>query len=122
MNQKKIMRQTINEAQLYGEKLAAVCPTISQYFQHGKKQEGISLLGQFIEGVEWFSYAVHLTEPLQAERDVCIDFNQLPGSLDPLVEALENQDYGLVADILLHEVQPILRSWSTELSKSVTVE
>ena len=118
MQQKEVMQQTIFEARKYGRKLAAACSMISNCFEQGEKQEGICLLAEFFEGLEWFSSAVSLTQPLQLDQDISINLGQLPASLNPLVEALQNQDYVLVSDVLLHEVQPVLHSWSDELAKS----
>jgi len=118
MQQKELMQKTILDALQYGRKLAAACSMISDCFEQGDKQEGISLLGQWFEGLEWFSSAVYLTQPLQLDQDISINLGQLPASLNPLLEALQNQDYVLVSDVLLHEVRPVLYSWSDELAKS----
>ena len=117
MDQKQLMLNTLKETYPYGQRLAAACLEIGDCFQQGQKQQGITLLKEFIEGVEWFSYAMHLTEPVRTEKNVTVDLEELPGSLNSLVAALQNQDYGLVADILNLELRPVLDSWSKELAK-----
>ena len=117
IEQREIMEQTIAEAHHYGRKLVNACSMISDCFQQGQQQEGIVVLGQLIEGMEWFSKAVYLTRPLHAESQIAINFGQFPEILHPLVEAMKNKDYTLLADLLCHEVQPVLHSWAEELGK-----
>jgi hypothetical protein len=119
MVEKELYEEALEQTFQYGGQLADTCPAISDHFQQGRTDEGISLLKQFIEGMQWISYALHLTQHLQQERGASIDLNHLPTVLDPLVNALENKDYGLVGDILNHEVRPLLETWSEELAKAV---
>lgn len=121
MDDRQLMQETLQEIQGYGGKLVSACSTINSHFQQGRKQEGIELLHQFIEGVGWVSGALYLTKPLQSERSISIDLSQLPKVLDPLVTALQNKDYGLIGDILLYEFQPMLGRWSQELEQKLTI-
>jgi hypothetical protein len=115
----QLMNQALNEAQIYGEELMDTCSTISGHFQFGRNNEGIEMLRSFLDGIGCISQAIHLTQPVHQEKGLKIDLSELPDVLEPLVEALENQDYGLVGDILTYEVAPILEKWSSELEKSI---
>ncbi|HLV01693.1 MAG TPA: hypothetical protein VKZ59_10525 [Acidobacteriota bacterium] len=118
--QRQLMIQALEETMIYGRELSGACEEISNFFRRGEAERGIKLLQQFLEGVGWISQALHMTQEVQKECSVQIDLNELPSSLEPLVNALENKDYGLVGDILVYEVEPLLDRWSGELEKGLS--
>jgi hypothetical protein len=75
------------------------------------------MLTELLEGIGWISQALHLTYPVQIEKKLAINLSELPKTLNPLVTALGNKDYGLIGDILIFEVQPLLTKWSEELRR-----
>jgi len=118
-NDKQLMIRALSEARVFGEELKAACATISGHFQVGRNDQGAELLKGFLEGIGCISQAIHLTQPIQEEKGLKIELSELPDVLGPLVDALENQDFGLVGDILTYEVAPVLDRWSVELEKAV---
>ena len=104
---------------IYGEELKDACSAISGHFQSGRRDEGVALLKGLLEGIGCISQAIHLTQPIHKETGLNIELSELPDVLGPLVEALENEDYGLVGDILSYEVSPVLDKWSLELEKAI---
>lgn len=117
--QRQLMLQALQQSRDYGLELSQSCTVISQCLQHGQHQQAVQLLQSFLGGIGTLSQALYLTSPLQEEKEISIDLQQLSQVLDPLVQALENQDYGLVGDILLYEIQPILNQWSQALAQAV---
>ena len=118
-NDIQLMTQALNEAHVYGEELRTACSTISGHFQFGRQDQGIELLRGLLEGIGCISQAIHLTQPIHGVKGLDIDLTELSDVLGPLVEALENEDYGLVGDILKYEVVPVLDKWSMELKKGI---
>jgi len=113
--QQELMEQALRETCQYSHQLSEACTKISSDFRGGREDEGLKTLSQFLQGVGWMSQALHLTYPAQQEKKLSIDLAELPRSLDPLVTALGDKDYGLISDILTFEIQPLLKRWTTEL-------
>jgi hypothetical protein len=113
----QLMSQAISEAYAYGEELRQACSTIGDHFQLGRREEGIHLLQGFLEGIGCISQAIHLTRPIHEEKGLEFELTELQEILAPLVEALEDQDFSLVGDILAYEVEPVLGRWTAELRK-----
>ena len=118
-NDVQLMTQALSEAHVYGEELRTTCSTISGHFQFGRQEQGIELLRGFLEGIGCISQAIHLTQPIHEATGLNIELSELPDVLGPLVEALENKDYGLAGDILTFEIAPVLDKWSLELRKGI---
>jgi len=116
-DQRELMDQALQETCQYSHQLAEACSKISESLREGKEDEGLQTLSQLLEGIGWISQALHMTYPAQLEKKLSIDLAELPGTLDPLVSALGNKDYGLIGDILTFEVQPLLNKWTNELSE-----
>jgi hypothetical protein len=119
LSELELMNKALVEAHVFGEELKETCSTISGHFQVGRQNEGVALLSGFLEGIGCISQAIHITQPIHEEKGLQIELSELPDVLGPLVEALENEDYGLVGDILSFEVSPVLDKWSIELEKAV---
>jgi hypothetical protein len=119
MVDKELLEEALEQTLQYGSQLARTCSAVRDHFQQGRTEDGISLLKQFIEGMQLISYGLHLTQELQRDKGIVIDLSRLPAALDPLVNALESGDYGLAGDILSYDIQPLLAAWSKEQSKHV---
>ena len=116
-DQLELMDQALQETCQYGHQLTEACSKISEDFRQGNEDEGLKTLTQFLEGIGWMSQALHLTYPAQQEKKLSINLAELPATLDPLVNALGDRDYGLISDILTFEVGPLLSKWTKELGK-----
>ncbi len=101
----------------YLAKLADGCARIRGKYQEGEIAEGQALLAEFLDGVNWVTQAVAVSSPVRREFGIDMDLDQLNETLQPTVDALENQDYGLIGDVLEYEIQPILESWARQLGK-----
>jgi hypothetical protein len=111
----ELMLQALDQTRAYGNELIGACSRITEHLRRGEQENGLNLLRQLLEGVGCMTKALCLTSPLLLQRQVQIDISQLPETLTPLVEALENKDYGLIGDILSYELQPILEKWTDQL-------
>jgi hypothetical protein len=117
MEQQALMRETLEEAYLYCGKLASACGLMSEYFQSGQTEEGIHLFSQFTKGLEWMLEALKLTGPMREQLEIAIDMENVPKVLQPLEEAWENRDFGLISDVLTYEIQPLFEEWRLQLAK-----
>jgi hypothetical protein len=113
----QLMSQAVEEALRHSRELLSVCSSVGNQFGLGRESEGVQLLQFLIGGLGCISEAVHLTIPLQERRNVRISLEDLPGTLESLVAALESKDYDRVGDIVACEIRPVLEDWSHKLSE-----
>lgn len=113
-----LMLQALAETRQYGLELAEACAQVSQSLREGGSRDGMDLLQQFLEGIGWVTEALHMTSVMQEEKGIQIDMSEMSSTLAPVVESLENKDYGLIADLMVYEVQPLLNRWCDELAKA----
>jgi len=79
---------------------------------------------QFLEGdvADKGKYVIGLVERFgsfaavaSTEQNSITDLNELNEKLNMLLQAFENQDYDLMADILNYEIKPLFEYWSDQL-------
>ena len=115
---RELMEQALVQAAELGRELVVTCRQTGEHFAQGSYQEGVQLLRPLLSGVGCLSQALQMTRPLQDERRMAIDLSGLPAILAPLVEALENKDFGLIGDILAYQLQETLETWTGQLSRA----
>ena len=73
----------------------------SEFFQKYEENKGTALLVQITEGIKWIIDAVVAIKELKEEKVV-----EVNNKLNEIVDALENEDYILVGDLLQYELLP----------------
>lgn len=114
------------DQQLKKETLFSVCEYIKRIiqsidliyksFQQSKDEEGIEILGQFIEGLQWLDQAITLTKDIQRNPIDTSEVNEILNEIEGLFAV---KDYFTMSDILLYELKPVLETWNNKLDCEV---
>ncbi|HSR67335.1 MAG TPA: hypothetical protein VLU25_05285 [Acidobacteriota bacterium] len=115
--QKEEMEDILRQVGDYVSRLSEGCTLVRENFQQGDHALGQKRLSEMLEGLGWVTKAFAVSRPLLQERRIELALDGLPDALQPALEGLQNQDFGLVGDVLEYEVQPILQEWRLELEK-----
>ena len=113
----EIMYEALNELNSYLARLNKGINDAVEYFRSEKEDEGIKLLIQIIEGLQWSMEVVFKTKPILEEYGINLDEGQLKELFKELISGLENKDYILIADLLEYEILELIRSWQEGLKK-----
>ncbi|MBZ9624575.1 hypothetical protein G9F71_017120 [Clostridium sp. FP2] len=76
-----------------------------EYFQAGEDKKGSDLISPITEGIQWMSDALIVTKNIHKQD---INLNHMNEKLREIVEALENEDFGLIGDLFQYELTPII--------------
>lgn len=114
-NRQDLMLEAVTQAAEHGRELEKLCGGLSQLLRTGQQDEAMDQLRLLLNGLGAIAQAVHLTTPLQEKAGSSIDLQDLSALLEPIVGALENHDYILLADVIQYEVHPLLVNWTAEL-------
>lgn len=88
---------------------------IVENFAVNKEFEANNFIVKFIDEVNITIEAINITRDIQTNS---IDTNEINEALNPIIEALENQDFVLISDLFEYEILPILERWKEMLTKS----
>ena len=117
MKENSLMQQALYETYLCGHDLKQVCTNIQEQIQQGHESEALAKMKEFLDGVGWISQALHMTQAVHQDYQLSIDLHDLQRVLNPLVEALENRDFGSIDEILSYDFLPLLDGWSAQLAQ-----
>ncbi len=104
--------QTANE---YIENLIKGIEDCIKYLRADRVDEGANLIPLIVEGIQWIYDVVRLTKDVQKDE---IDEKEIENKFEELVEAIENQDFVLIADLFEYEILPVLNSWKAYINSS----
>lgn len=88
---------------------------IVENFAANKEFEANNFILKFIDEINITIEAINITKDMQTNS---IDTNEMNEVLNPIIEALENQDFVLISDLFEYEISPVLERWKEELIKS----
>lgn len=108
--------EAMKEASGYIIKLHNGVETTISYFRNNELEKAYHLLIQIIEGLGWVYDVIRLTQEAQVEK---IDSNDLKLLSSEMVEAMENQDNDLLADLLEFELMSKLEVWDRQLKDNI---
>ena len=122
----QILEKNIANARDYLKKLIPGLQQASDLFRTGNEQEANKFFINIIDGMEWFSQVVdtiakatesELTDIISVGRGFQDRQNQLVELSRQMVEANQNQDWVLLADLLEYEILPYYSDWGEQLPK-----
>ena len=125
-NLKDLVATNLANALDYLKKLIPGCEQAADLFRAGNEQEANKYYLQILDGIEWFSQVVSvIMRPDEGETelpdtdDESLEVRQkkLTDLMSQMLEANENQDWVLLADILEYEMVPFYKDWEKILSK-----
>ncbi len=125
-NLKDLVATNLANALDYLQKLIPGFENAADLFRTGNEQEANKYYLQILDGIEWFSQVVNIimkpdegevvlpgaeNENLQARQEKLTDL------MSQMLEANQNQDWVLLADVLEYEMVPFYKDWEKILSK-----
>jgi hypothetical protein len=122
----QILEKNIANARDYLKKLIPGLQQASDLFRTGNEQEANKFFINIIDGMEWFSQVVdtiakatesELTDIISVGRGFQARQDQLIELSRQMVEANQNQDWVLLADLLEYEILPYYSDWGEQLPK-----
>ena len=125
-NLKDLVATNLANALNYLKKLIPGFEQAADLFRAGNEQEANKYYLQILDGIEWFSQVVSvIMSPDEGETelpdtdDESLEVRQkkLTDLMSQMLEANQNQDWVLLADILEYEMVPFYKDWEKILSK-----
>jgi hypothetical protein len=125
-NLKDLVATNLANALDYLKKLIPGFEEAADLFRTGNEQEANKYYLQILDGIDWFSQVVSIVmNPDEGEIELPdADDENLPARQEKLtdlmsqmLEANQNQDWVLLADILEYEMVPFYKDWENILSK-----
>ena len=125
-NLKDLVATNLANALDYLKKLIPGCEQAADLFRAGNEQKANKYYLQILDGIEWFSQVVSvIMSPDEGETELPDTDNEslevrqkkLTDLMSQMLEANENQDWVLLADILEYEMVPFYKDWEKILSK-----
>ena len=125
-NLKDLVATNLANALDYLKKLIPGCEQAADLFRAGNEQEANKYYLQILDGIEWFSQVVSvIMSPDEGETelpdtdDESLEVRQkkLTDLMSQMLEANQNQDWVLLADLLEYEMVPFYKDWEKILSK-----
>ena len=116
-----LLANNLGNAKEYLEKLIPGFQKAADLFRMGNEQEAHKFYLQILDGIDWFSQVV-LTivkswgNEVEGQR---LEDRQerLTGLMAQMLEANQNQDWVLLADLLEYEMIPFYEDWQETLSR-----
>ncbi len=125
-NLKDLVATNLANALEYLKKLIPGFEQAADLFRAGNEQEANKYYLQILDGIDWFSQVVSVVmNPDESKMELpdADDENlharqkKLTDLMSQMLEANQNQDWVLLADILEYEMVPFYKDWESILSK-----
>lgn len=122
----QILGKNITNAQDYLKKLVPGIQKASDLFRSGSEQEANKFFINIIDGMDWFSQVVDSIAQAEDLESGVITLDgksfqerqdHLVAMTGQMVEANQNQDWVLLADLLEYEILPYYCDWEEQLPK-----
>lgn len=122
----KILERNITNAQDYLKKLIPGIQKASDLFRSGSEQEANKFFINIIDGMDWFSQVVDSIAQADDLESGVITLDgkgfqerqdHLVAMTGQMVEANQNQDWVLLADLLEYEILPYYCDWEEQLPR-----
>lgn len=108
-----VLHETLNSYNEYLKKLPEGCLKIAELFRQYQVQNALDNVSNFAEGAIWLLETANLLK--QNDVNIVINLEQVDAFLDEIVQAIEVQDYNLVADLFEYEIVEFFKQ--TEAAK-----
>lgn len=105
----QVIVETLDSLGDYIPRLTRAAEKMAETLQGGDHHDAMQQLPSFIEGIEWVVQA--LNGLLKNGYYIDVETSSLNGYLIETEQAIQNQDFILLADLLEYEITPILTEW-----------
>lgn len=110
------MLEILLSAYEYIPKLYKGIQTVVSQYRESKIIEANEMIVAITEGLQWLTEAIGLTRDAQKEA---INVFEINDSIAEIIEALENEDTVLLADLLEYELLEKLQGWYDKIGISI---
>ena len=118
---KDLLANNLGNAKEYLEKLIPGFQKAADLFRMGNEQEAHKYYLQILDGIDWFSQVVLnivKSRGNEVEGQSLGDRQEsLTGLMAQMLEANQNQDWVMLADLLEYEMIPFYKDWQETLSR-----
>ncbi|NBI07364.1 hypothetical protein [Senegalia massiliensis] len=111
-----IINESLNSLNEYLDKLIPGIENIVDHFSKDNEGEALKLLIEAIEGINWCLEVVILTKPTLEKYNIEINEKNIRKILLEFEQALQNEDFVYVSDLLEYELIDIFKYWKKEIS------
>ena len=120
-----LVANNLTNAKEYLEKLVPGFQKAADLFRMGNEQEANQYYLQILDGIDWFSQVILTIVNAQVDifKKQALEERQkkkLTNFMEQMLEANQNQDWVLMADLLEYEMAPFYKDWQEVLSKIKT--
>lgn len=119
-----LVANNLTNAKEYLEKLVPGFQKAADLFRMGNEQEANQYYLQILEGIDWFSQVLLTIVNAQVDifKEQTLEERQkkLTEFMAQMLEANQNQDWVLMADLLEYEMAPFYKDWQEVLSQIET--
>lgn len=99
----------------YIEKLQAAILNATTYYRQGDLSQAYQLTTAIVTGMQWLLDAINVTKDILKEE---LDIEKFRDTCEEVIEAFENTDTILIADLLEYEILDQISVWHEVLIKS----
>lgn len=118
----EMLRDVLLTAEEYLEQALPEIELLAAEFYQGPSEESWARFQQLLEGVEWLNQLVAVIDQNKAKpgnwQDYTVMVDRLRDELQNLEEALENQDYVVMGDLLNYEIIPCFQEFREIIEKT----
>jgi hypothetical protein len=119
-----LVANNLTNAKAYLEKLVPGFQKAADLFRMGNEQEANQHYLQILDGIDWFSQVILTILNAQVDifKEQTLEERQkkLTNFMAQMLEANQNQDWVLMADLLEYEMIPFYKDWQEVLSQIET--
>ncbi|MBO8159607.1 hypothetical protein [Thermosyntropha sp.] len=108
---KKELLELLESLENYVPKLINASSDMAENIQSGNEGKAFLILKDYIEGIMWTVEAIDTIKSLGSQYLTEIELELLNDKLKCFEEAMLNQDYVLLADILEYEIKEVLSDY-----------
>ena len=119
-----LVANNLTNAKEYLEKLISGFQKAADLFSMGNEQEANQYYLQILDGIDWFSQVILTIVNAQVDifKEQTLEERQkiLTDFMAQMLEANQNQDWVLIADLLEYEMAPFYKDWQEVLTRIET--
>lgn len=123
---KELINETLLSTESYIKRAIPEIETIVDEFYQNPSQQTWEKLKQLIEGIQWIAQVIlsidQFEEKLANWEDYLTNLATLQNELPNLLEALQNQDALLIADVIQYEILPIFELLQKNVTETIDNE
>ena len=116
-----LLANNLTNAKDYLVRLIPGFQKAADLFRMGNEQEANQYYLQVLDGIEWFSQVVIIIVSTQEnkseEKSLAERQKKLTDLMSQMLEANQNQDWVLMADLMEYEMIPFYKDWEAVLSR-----